>query len=761
MLSPGSRGSTATVVGQEAQTALLESIDANILDIEVVLEGIDAKVDGLATKGEQETQTAHLAAIETATEATQAALSDVATHTEQQAQTTELQAINAELGTHALTLTTIANEVSDVATQTTLAQVSSTAQSQLTQLQDINAKAGTQNTHLDAIETATETTASDVALVKAAVQLIDDAIGTDNAAHGASQKGMRALGTDGTNDQQIRTAADGTVRTDPTGTTTQPVSGTVTANAGTGTFAISAASLPLPTNAATSVLQGTGNTSLASIDGKTPALGQAAMTASTPVVIANNQSAVPVSGTVTANAGTGTFTCGGVAAHDAPASGNPVLVGAYASLLAPADVADADVARLWASRRGELHTARANTTVDGTLGALSATVQISGEGASSVEWLVGPGLSGTIVFEESSDGTNWSAAQALQQNTVAIGGLVATSIAAFNVRGKFIPSGKNYYRLRVSAYTSGSLAARLIASESVDVVRAVAMGCVLPDDAISVAVPPVLGGGRASTAEPTAMSADGDMVPAWLDRRGARVVVGDLPHDGADAGNPVKIGGKASATAPASVAGNDRVNAWFNLNGAQFTELTAAGAIVGGNANGLYVQGHLAHAASDGGNPIKVGAKAAVSALPAGVTNAQRSDNLSDRYGRQLVEHVDAGLTTFKGFSFTTAQTGVALWTPASGKRVCILGYYLSFGGTTSGVATLWLGASADTTYTEGTDQVVWAGDLILSATLDKQIGPVYPPWGVKAITTDHVLRLTTSAGMTVKGGVYGYEFTP
>src|SRR5690348_14873150 len=36
---------------------------------------------------------------------------------------------------------------------------------------------------------------------------------------------------------------------------TQPVSGTVTANAGTGTFAISAASLPLPTGAATSAKQ--------------------------------------------------------------------------------------------------------------------------------------------------------------------------------------------------------------------------------------------------------------------------------------------------------------------------------------------------------------------------------------------------------------------------------------------------------------------------------------------------------------------------
>lgn len=48
---------------------------------------------------------------------------------------------------------------------------------------------------------------------------------------------------------------------------------------------ISATSLPLPTGAATSALQTTGNTSLGSIDSKTPALGQALAAASVPVVL--------------------------------------------------------------------------------------------------------------------------------------------------------------------------------------------------------------------------------------------------------------------------------------------------------------------------------------------------------------------------------------------------------------------------------------------------------------------------------------------
>lgn len=66
---------------------------------------------------------------------------------------------------------------------------------------------------------------------------------------------------------------------------------------------------------------------------------------------------------------------------------------------------------------------------------------------------------------------------------------------------------------------------------------------------------------------------------------------GTIDHDAADTGRPIKLGGKASAAAPADVsADNDRVNAWFLRNGAQATALTAAGALIGGDAtNGLDV----------------------------------------------------------------------------------------------------------------------------------------------------------------------------
>jgi len=65
------------------------------------------------------------------------------------------------------------------------------------------------------------------------------------------------------------------IRTNTTGTTTQPISATA---------------LPLPSGAATSALQTTGNSSLSSIDTKTPTLGQKTMVGSRPVVIASDQS---------------------------------------------------------------------------------------------------------------------------------------------------------------------------------------------------------------------------------------------------------------------------------------------------------------------------------------------------------------------------------------------------------------------------------------------------------------------------------------
>jgi hypothetical protein len=117
---------------------------------------------------------------------------------------------------------------------------------------------------------------------------------------------LNATLTGGTQTSRI---TDGTNTVTVKATSTAAVAGDqalVVAISPNNTVAISASSLPLPTGAAT-------ETTLSAINTKTLAAGQATMAASYPVVIASNQTAIPVTdnggsltvdGTVTANIGT-------------------------------------------------------------------------------------------------------------------------------------------------------------------------------------------------------------------------------------------------------------------------------------------------------------------------------------------------------------------------------------------------------------------------------------------------------------------------
>ena len=62
---------------------------------------------------------------------------------------------------------------------------------------------------------------------------------------------------------------------------------------------------------------------------------------------------------------------------------------------------------------------------------------------------------------------------------------------------------------------------------------------------------------------------DLDYIPLTTDAAGGLRVAGSVAHDAVDAGNPLKIGGKASAAAPGQVGIGDRVDAWFQQNGLQ------------------------------------------------------------------------------------------------------------------------------------------------------------------------------------------------
>ena len=149
-------------------------------------------------------------------------------------------------------------------------------------------------------------------------------LGTLNGAAIASlQPGFGTAGSANANVVSVQGIASGTVL---------PVSGTVTANAGSGTMAVSAASLPLPAGAATAANQPTAAAQGSTTSGQLGGLDQAAVTTAAPSytngqtnplsltpagALRTDASATtqPVNGTVTANLGTlnGAATAAGVA----------------------------------------------------------------------------------------------------------------------------------------------------------------------------------------------------------------------------------------------------------------------------------------------------------------------------------------------------------------------------------------------------------------------------------------------------------------
>lgn len=132
---------------------------------------------------------------------------------------------------------------------------------------------------------------------------------------------------------------------------------------------------------------------------------------------------------------------------------------------------------------------------------------------------------------------------------------------------------------------------------------------------------------------------------AWQGINGAGFVTGDEAHDAVDAGNPIKIGGKAATAEPAAVTAGDRVNAWFDLSGRLHVIAD------------LGIAGDIAHDAADSGNPLKMGGKASA-AKPAAVTDADRVNAWFDTYGQQhIIVEPSTNILGIIGIDQTTPGT--------------------------------------------------------------------------------------------------------
>jgi hypothetical protein len=143
------------------------------------------------------------------------------------------------------------------------------------------------------------------------------------------------------------------------------------------------------------------------------------------------------------------------------------------------------------------------------------------------------------------------------------------------------------------------------------------------------------------------------------------------------------------------------------------------------------------------------------------VGSGRFGDTAADRLSRKLVAHIDPDMqvpVTKTAFNATTTQTGIAMWTPASGKRIAITSLTIGTYGTTAARVIIWIGASGDTTYTAGTDHAVVIASFAPSATVKPGL-VITPASPVYSKTADHILRITTDAAISIDVTWNGYEF--
>lgn len=120
---------------------------------------------------------------------------------------------------------------------------------------------------------------------------------------------------------------------------------------------------------------------------------------------------------------------------------------------------------------------------------------------------------------------------------------------------------------------------------------------------------------------------------------------------------------------------------------------------------------------------------------------------------------ISTALQVWKSHNSTTTQTGTAIWTPASGKKIAI--YYCQLGsyGTTAARVIIWSGGAADTTYTEGTDQAIFKGSFAPAAT-GTPGATLAPKKPIFSNTANNVIRITTDAAISIDVVCVGYEYT-
>lgn len=456
--------------------------------------------------------------------------------------------------------------------------------------------------------------------------------------------------------------------------TTQPISGTVTANAGTNlntsSLATSAkqlpdnhqvtvsniASTPVITGFATSAKQDTGNTSIASIDNKTPALGQALAAASVPVIlpaatistltppaaitnfanetggnlasIKTNTDKIPSLGQALGSASvpvvlpTAQITTLTPPAAITGYSTETTLAAINNKMVSGTDIGDVTINNASGVAAVNIQDGGNSITVDGTVAVTNDGINTIAGAVSGTEMQVdvvaalpaGTNNIGDVDVLSVIPGTgatNLGKAEDSGHSTGDVGvmmlGVRNEGHDDFSGTDKdYVPiatdaTGDVYANIRHSLPSGTSLIGKVgIDQTTPGTTNKVSLGTdivtVKTDQTTHGTTDKVasdltlIKGTATSVGNGTANNGCQRVTIASDNTAFSIIASGNIAHDSADSGNPIKIGGRASTTPVTAVAANDRVDAFFDVQGRQVVSqkaLTATLSNVNGSASSV------------------------------------------------------------------------------------------------------------------------------------------------------------------------------
>lgn len=343
----------------------------------------------------------------------------------------------------------------------------------------------------------------------------------------------------------------------------------------------------------------------------------------------------------------------GDVAHDAAAAGNPVLLGAYASAAAPADVsADADAVRLWALRNGAqvINVSAAGALIggDATNGLdvdvtrVTGTVTVAGAVTNTVLSVVGGGAEATaqrVTIANDSTGVlsvDDNGASLTVDGTVTANagtGTFAVSHSTLAVVG----TGTEATALRVTIATDSTGVLSIDdngGTLTVDgtVTANAGSGTFTVAGAVTNTVLSVVGGGTEATAQRVTIANDSTGLLSVDDNGGSLTVDGTVT---ANAGTGTfTVSGTVAISSLPNEAQQTMANSISVAVASDQTNVPVSQATA--SALNAQVVGNIAHDSADSGPPVKVGGVART-ANPTAVTAGDRVDLYMDKLGRPVV----------------------------------------------------------------------------------------------------------------------------